>query len=121
MSITLFMENLAGDPGTNAWLTSNKFDGVDQARTSDNLKPSEVMPKYPPAPTTDKQQDRGPVLAKDPITVDKSVINGQQGIAKKYRVGGTNQGGKIIDRLYKHKSEDQGTTQSDRLESRLTK
>ncbi|MFW6219397.1 MAG: hypothetical protein ACOC33_00885 [bacterium] len=107
--------------GTDAYLTSNKFDGIDQAQTSNNLNPKDVTPNYREAPTPDKQQDTGARLQKDPITVDKGVINGQQGVSKKYRTSGTSQSGKIIDRLYKNKSEDQATTQSDNLESRLKK
>lgn len=43
-SITVFIENLAGDPATNAYVTMNKFDGVEQNKTQQKFNPKEVQP-----------------------------------------------------------------------------
>lgn len=120
-SVTLFVENLAGDLGTDAYLTSNKFDGVEQGNTSGMFNFKQLIPTYRPAPTPDRQQDTGFVLKKDPITVDQQVINGQQAISNKYRNDGTNTHGKIVNRLYSHKSDAQGASTGDNLASRLSK
>lgn len=120
-SITLFIENLVGDLGTNAYLSSNKFDNVDQSKTAGGFQFSSLIPSYRAAPTPDKQQDTAPVLKADPKTVDNTVISGQQGVAKKFRNEGTNTHGRIVDRIYKNKSDVQGSSTGDNLESRLIK
>lgn len=111
-SITVFVENLAGDLGTNAYLSSNKFDGVDQASTTGLFKPGEVRPLgvETKAKQTTVQQDTKAPLSSSPdhITVDKNVISGQKSYADKKQHEGTNQGGNIVGRLFKWKSEDQG-------------
>lgn len=125
-SISLFIENLAGDMATDSYLTSNKFDGVNQAQTSNLFKPNEVVPNYSEPPKAnpgndEKQQPESTTMKKRPVTVDKNVLSGQQAVSKKYRNQGTNQSKSVVDKLYKHKHDDQGTKEGDNLESRLKK
>ena len=111
-SITIFVENLAGDQGTDAYLTSNRFDGVDQASTSGKFNPSEVTPlgvNTKAKQTTVQQDTKAPLKSSpDHITVDKGVIGDQQGFAKKKRNEGTNTAGPIVQRIMKNSSEQQG-------------
>ena len=120
-SVTVFIENLSGDLGTNAWLSSNKFDGVDQSKTAVGFNFKDLMPSYRAPLTPDKQQDTGPALEADPKSVSNDVINGQQAIARKYRNEVPPMQGNIVSRLYNNKSDDQGTMKGDDIASRLRK
>lgn len=127
-SISVFMENLAGDLATDAYLTSNKFDGVEQAQTSNKFNPQEVVPKYPEVPkpnpqdpSVHHQQPKETTMGKKPSTVDDNVLDGHKGIAKKYRAAGTTQAGQIVGRLYTHKHDAQAPATGDNLAKRLKK
>jgi len=127
-SVTMFMEGLQGDLGTDAHLSSNKFDGVNQAQTSGKFNPDEVKPSYPEAPKPNPQdpsvhwqQPRNTTMNREPSTIDKQTRDSQQQYSKRKKNQAINQTGSIVSRIYTHKMDKQGTHEGDDIKKRLSK